>query len=65
MLQKATKFAKSVEELKEQLQLFSEDIHIQFGLVKCAKATFVKEHIQSSKNIEVSEAIKIKGTRTT
>jgi hypothetical protein len=34
--------AKSEEELRKQIQTFSDDIHMNFGLEKCAKITFKK-----------------------
>lgn len=55
--------AKDDEELKEQLvkvKEFSVDIHMEFGLEKCSKATFQKGKLVSSQNIEIDEASTIK-----
>ena len=54
--------AKSEEELRKQIQTvktFSDDIHMDFGLEKCAKITFKKGkliHLKQSwksKNVQV------------
>lgn len=55
--------AKSEEELAEQLekvQEFSKDIHMQFGLDKCAKAAFIKGRLKTKENIELDESTSIK-----
>jgi len=55
--------AKNEEELTEQLQKvkeFSDDIHMQFGLDKCAKATFIKGKISVKQNIDLDESTTIK-----
>ena len=42
--------AKSEEELQKQIQtvkIFSDDIHMDFGLEKCAKITFKKGRFNS------------------
>jgi hypothetical protein len=48
--------AKSVEELRKQIQTvktFSEDIHMDFGLEKCAKITFKKGKLIHSQNLVI------------
>jgi hypothetical protein len=45
--------AKSEEELRKQIQrvkIFSDDIHTDFGLEKCAKITFKKRKLIHSQN---------------
>lgn len=56
--------AKDEEELMQQLQKvqeFSRDIHMQFGLDKCAKVTFIKGKLKSKENIVLDETTNIKG----
>ena len=46
--------AKSEEELQKQIQTvktFSDDIHMEFGLEKCAKITFKRGKIIQSQNL--------------
>jgi len=48
--------AKSEEELRKQIQTvknFSDDIHIDFGLEKCAKITFKKGKLIHSQNLVI------------
>jgi hypothetical protein len=48
--------AKSVEELRKQVQTvktFSDDIHMDFGLQKCAKITFKKGKLIQSQNLVI------------
>ncbi|KAI5748311.1 hypothetical protein M8J77_024164 [Diaphorina citri] len=55
--------AKDDEELQIQLETvkqFSDDIHMEFGLEKCAKATFQKGKLISSQNIKIDEVTTIK-----
>lgn len=52
--------AKSDEEQLKQLKQFSDDIQMEYVLDRCAMATFIKGHLQSSENIEVSENTTIK-----
>lgn len=55
--------AKSDKELKTQLKIvqqFSDDIQMQFGLDKCAKATFLDGRLQSSENIEINDTTTIR-----
>lgn len=56
--------AENHEELKELLKLvkqFSDDINMEFGLNKCAKATFIKVKLQRSQNfkIDINAAIRL------
>jgi hypothetical protein len=48
--------AKSEEELRKQIQrvkTFSDDIHMDFGLEKCAKITFKKGKLIQSQNLVI------------
>ena len=48
--------AKSEEEIRKRIQTiktFSDDIHIDFGLEKCAKITFKKGKLIHSKNLVI------------
>jgi len=48
--------AKSEEELRKQIQTvktFSDDIHTDFGLEKCAKITFKKGRLIHSQNLMI------------
>jgi hypothetical protein len=48
--------AKSEEELRKQMQTvktFSDDIHMDFGLEKCAKITFKRGKLIQSKNLVI------------
>jgi tRNA G37 N-methylase Trm5 len=48
--------AKSEEELRKQVQTvetFSDDIHMEFGLEKCAKIAFKKGKLIHSKNLVI------------
>jgi hypothetical protein len=48
--------AKSEEELQRQIQTvktFSDDIHMEFGLEKCAKITFKRGKLISSQNLVI------------
>jgi hypothetical protein len=48
--------AKSQEELRKQIQTvktFSDDIHMEFGLEKCAKITFKKGKLIHSQNLVI------------
>ena len=50
--------AKNDEELENQIKIvkqFSDDIRMNFGLEKCAKATFRNGKLQSSLNIEIDK----------
>ena len=44
------------------MKRFSSDIKIEFGLGKCAKATFKRKHLTSTSNIHIDNSIKIKLT---
>ena len=48
--------AKSEEELQKQIQtvkIFSDDIHMEFGLEKCAKIAFKRGKIFLSQNLVI------------
>jgi hypothetical protein len=48
--------AKSEEELQKQIQTvktFSDDIHMDFGLEKCAKITFKRGKLTHSQNLVI------------
>jgi hypothetical protein len=48
--------AKSEEELRKQIQTvksFSDDIHMDFGLEKCAEITFKKGKLIHSQNLVI------------
>jgi len=48
--------AKSEEELQKQIQgvkTFSDDIHMEFGLEKCAKITFKRDKLTHSQNLVI------------
>jgi hypothetical protein len=48
--------AKSEEKLKKQMQavkIFSDDIHMEFGLEKCAKITFKRGKLTHSQNLVI------------
>jgi hypothetical protein len=48
--------AKSEEEFRKQIQTvktFSDDIHMDFGLEKCAKITFKKRKLIQSHNLVI------------
>ena len=48
--------AKSEEELRKQIQTvktFSDDIHMDIGLEKCAKITFLKGKLIQLKNLVI------------
>ena len=48
--------AKSEEEIRKRIQTiknFSDDIHIDFGLEKCAKITFKKGKLVHSQNLVI------------
>ena len=48
--------AKSEEELQKQIQTvknFSDDIHMEFGLEKCAKITFKRGKLTHSQNLVI------------
>ena len=48
--------AKSEEELRKQIQtvkIYSDDIHMDFGLEKCAKITFKKGKLIHSQNLVI------------
>ena len=48
--------AKSEEELQKQIQTvktFSNDIHMEFGLEKCAKITFKRGKLTHSQNLVI------------
>ena len=48
--------AKSEEELRKQIQTvknFSDDIHMDFGLEKCAKITFKKRKLIHSQDLVI------------
>ena len=48
--------AKSEEELQKQMQTvknFSDDIHMEFGLKKCAKITFKRGKLTHSQNLVI------------
>jgi hypothetical protein len=54
--------AKSEEELQRQIQTvktFSNDIHIQIGLEKCAKITLKRGTLISSQNFVIDNNIEI------
>ena len=42
------------------MKRFSSDIKMEFGLGKCAKATFKRKHLTSTSNIHIDNSIKIK-----
>lgn len=55
--------AKSDKELKTQLKIvqqFSDDVQMQFGLDKCAKATFLDGRLHLSENIEINDTTTIR-----
>ena len=48
--------AKSEEELQKQVQtvkIFSDDIHMEFGLQKCAKISFKRGKLIQSQNLVI------------
>jgi hypothetical protein len=52
--------AKSEEELQRQIhtvKTFSEDIHMEFGLEKCAKVTFKRGKLISSQNLVIDNFV--------
>jgi len=54
--------AKSGEELQKQIQIvknFSDDIHMDFGLEKCAKIAFKSGKLVHSQNIEIDSSREI------
>ena len=56
-------FAKNDHELEGLLQTakkFNDDIGMEFGLEKCAKATFLKGRLEKSTSIELGNSTKIK-----
>ena len=56
--------AQSDEELAEQLVVvkgFSDDVRMEFGLDKCAKATFIKGRLHTKQNIKIDDTVTIRG----
>ncbi|CAI9715280.1 Hypothetical predicted protein [Octopus vulgaris] len=56
-------FAKNDQQLKGLLTIvkqFSDDIRLQFGLNKCAKATFIKEKMTETSNVYLDQQNTIK-----
>ena len=49
-----------LEGLLKTVKAFSDDIGMEFGLSKCAKATFKKEKLEQTKNVVLDDESVIK-----